>query len=179
MQIINEIEEETLLIRKESFRKNIIEYLNNIEKELFGEYLKQFEDEVKRMYSEIFDDIKGLQFAPGQLKANNTYKQIKTLLNNYVGDKLITDLINKYSNPENHKVILENYYIDVNSSYYKFYSIFYQEYYLNHAPSYVIKPTETMSKLLNITYYLRNQREFLYENIQNVFIQRIENTYFI
>ncbi len=46
IKIINEIEEETLLVRKESYRKNIIEYLNNIEKDLLKDYLKPLEDEI-------------------------------------------------------------------------------------------------------------------------------------
>ena len=177
IKIINEIEEETLLVRKESYRIHIIEYLNSIEKDLLKDYLKPFEDEVKRMYNEIFVDLNDLNFANGELKANNTYKKIKQLINNYLGDELVKNLTELYSDPNIHRIMLENYYIDVNSSYSKFNSTFYQEYYLKHGPSYVIKPTEAMSKLLNITYYLNNQREILFENIQNVIIQRIENSF--
>ena len=177
IKVINEIESKTISVRKESFKKNIIEFLNNKEKEILGNAFSDFDNKVHEWFQKIYEEAKTLHWTDARIVTNQTIKDIKNLINQNLGEQLINKLITAYSNPEFHSQMLGEYYSYMYSTYFEFNSTFYMKNYLIHAPLYVIKPTEIMSKLLNITYNLNIERDFLFELIQTIIIQRIENAY--
>ena len=163
-------------VREESYKKYIINELNNIEDTYTNdEFLNNMNETINEILIKIINATKKESYGYALSYCNDLEKRIENIIDNSLSINVLNKMKEIYTNENLLTNMINNYYSIVIPAYEEFNYTFLNKHFIIHVDQYISKPTELITKFKQIELSQRNEKEKQIENINNLLIDSINN----
>ena len=167
---------EAMKSREESYKKFIIERLNNIEDTYTDEnFLNHLNLTLYEILIKIIESTKNRDYGYALGNCTLLQDEVNNIININLSTNLSNNIVQMYTNENLLKDMIKNYYLTVIPAFEEFNYTFFNKYFLVHANQYVSKPTELITKLGKIIMSQEEEKKSQITNINNLLILSINN----
>ena len=164
------------IIRKESYKKYIIDELNKIEDNFTtDEFLDQIYNELNNTLNNIISSTKQKLYSHALENCTYLKEQVNNIINIQLSNNALEETKKLYCNEDLLKKMIDNYYSEVIPAYDEFNNTFFKKYFLVHIGEYVSKPTEIITKIKQIIISQEEEKNAQIKNINELIILYLNN----
>ena len=162
--------------REESYKKFIIERLNNIEDTYTNQnFLDNINSTLFNILIKIIESTKKRNYGYALGNCSLIENEVNNIINNSLSRNLLNKIIEIYTDDNLLNDMIRNYYFIVIPAFEEFNYTFFNKHFLVHANQYVSKPTELITKLGKIILSQEEEKKSQITNLNNLLILSINN----
>ena len=174
IKILNDLEIQVYEKMKKSYKQYIGEYINGQTNYILSQTeITSIKATITTYFTELQTLADSLRWTDAKIHSEKFVTIVKDINKKYLTVESAQKIINYYTDSKFINKMFDNYYNDLYNIYKVFNTTFYDQYYLNHAPKYVSKPTELINKLLDISYNLNPDISQLHITVQELIENKI------